>query len=333
MAAEDIGNLFNTKIPGFEDAADIQAALRLFLYGSATYDKNNSDTSQLVNPSLAYHLQQIKNRVQAQETLGIGSDYLTSAPTSPEDGYIWMDANSGLSNVTEYSTVVYSPTAPTEDLVDGVIWIDKSASPVRGYVYDAGTTAWVAITEIPGIVDAAGDLVYGAGPDDIAKLSIGTNGQILQAVSGLPAWVDQKSWTLKGSGTLSGTGFSVSGISGEKVFIVLKDWSHDDATDSAMITVRFNNDSGPNYVNTGGLISASSLHSPVFADDVTHDLTISVDLANSQAALKPVSTIADNSSGQYFGYYKNTSEITSVQIALSPTGNFDAGTYQVWSFE
>ena len=30
MAAESIGNLIPTKIPGYADAADIQAALRLY---------------------------------------------------------------------------------------------------------------------------------------------------------------------------------------------------------------------------------------------------------------------------------------------------------------
>ena len=41
MASENIGNLYPSKIPGYEDAADIQAALRLYHYGSTTYDINN----------------------------------------------------------------------------------------------------------------------------------------------------------------------------------------------------------------------------------------------------------------------------------------------------
>lgn len=325
--------IFNTKIPEYSDAADIQAALRLYHYGSYTYDGSNTDTANLVSPSIAKHLQTLADRVTAQEELGTGSEYSATLPTAPSEGFVWMDAESNVTSTANYAAAVYSPDAPTTDLVDGLIWVDKNANPPRGYVYDAGIQSWIPITEIPGIVDAAGDLIIGAGEDDIQKLSIGTSGQVLKVVSGLPAWSDQKLWVSKGSGSLSGTGFSVSGITGEKIFIVLKDWSHDDLTDSAMITVRFNNDSGPNYVNTGGLLSASSLHSPVFVDNVSHDMTIAVDLANTASALKPVSTIADNSSGQYFGYYKNTSQITSVQVSLSPTGNFDSGTYQVWSYE
>ena len=38
MAVESIGTLVPTKIPGYTDAADIQAALRAYHYGSYTFD-------------------------------------------------------------------------------------------------------------------------------------------------------------------------------------------------------------------------------------------------------------------------------------------------------
>ena len=72
MAAENIDNtpngagLFNTKIPGLSDAADIQAALRLYHYGTYEYDGANTDPLLLPNPSIAKHLQ---NLVNADATL------------------------------------------------------------------------------------------------------------------------------------------------------------------------------------------------------------------------------------------------------------------------
>ena len=65
MAEENIDNtptgtgLFNTKIPGLGDAADIQAALRLYHYGSYTYDGSNTSTGLLLTPSIAKHLQNL----------------------------------------------------------------------------------------------------------------------------------------------------------------------------------------------------------------------------------------------------------------------------------
>jgi hypothetical protein len=59
VAEENIDNtsngagLFNTKIPGLSDAADIQAALRLYHYGTYTYDGANTNPDILPVPSMA----------------------------------------------------------------------------------------------------------------------------------------------------------------------------------------------------------------------------------------------------------------------------------------
>jgi hypothetical protein len=238
--AEEIGGVYNTKIPEYSDNADIQEAFKLFLYGSTTIPAN---PAAIVSPSIAAHLKSLRDDVDDISNIGVGSDYSATEPTSPENGFIWVDADSIV-------PIIENPT-----------------------------------------------------------------------------------WQLVGSGTLSGTSLSVTGISGEKFYVVLKDWSHSNTGSELGLVIRFNSDSGPNYVNTGGLISASGLSSPTFANTATQDLTIEVDLSNTAAFLKPVSTIADTSEGPYFGYYKNTSEITSVQLTLSGSGNFDGGDYQVWSYQ
>ena len=53
MAAESIGAIYSTKIPGYADNADIQAAFKLYHYGSADYNTANANTANLVNPSVA----------------------------------------------------------------------------------------------------------------------------------------------------------------------------------------------------------------------------------------------------------------------------------------
>jgi len=240
MASESIGSVYPTQIPGYDDAADIQAALKLYHYGSSTVPANEG---ALVANSVAGHLKSLDTRLDGIESTGIGSDFSSSEPTEPQDGFIWVDSDSVV-------PIIQNPT-----------------------------------------------------------------------------------WQLLSSGTLSGSSLSVTGISGEKFYVVLKDWGHSNTGAELGLVIRFNSDSGPNYVNTGGLISASGLSSPTFANTATQDLTIEVDLSNTAAFLKPVSTIADTSEGPYFGYYKNTNEITSVQLTLSDTGTFDTGQYQVWSYQ
>lgn len=63
MAAESIGQLIPTKIPGYSDAADIQETLRLYHYGSYDYDVNNTDTAQLVSPSIAHTLNSLQTQI------------------------------------------------------------------------------------------------------------------------------------------------------------------------------------------------------------------------------------------------------------------------------
>lgn len=240
MASEDIGTIYNTQIPGYEDSADIQAALKLYHYGTTTPITQESD---IVPNSVVGHLKALDTRLDSVEEVGVGSSYSPTEPLNPENGFIWVDA-------------------------------------------EAVTTT----TQIP----------Y---------------------------------WQLVDSGALSGSSISVSNISGEKFYIILKDWGHSNTESALGLIIRFNSDSGPNYVNTGGLITASGLSSPEFAHAATQDLTIEVDLSNTAAFLKPVATIADTSSGPYFGYYKNTNEITSVRLSLSGSGSFDTGDYQVWSYQ
>jgi hypothetical protein len=70
MAAESIGELYSTKIPGYADNADIQAAFKLYHYGSEEYNSSNSNTANLVNPSIAYTLNDIQSQITALDPAG-----------------------------------------------------------------------------------------------------------------------------------------------------------------------------------------------------------------------------------------------------------------------
>jgi hypothetical protein len=65
MAAESIGTLVPTKIPGLSDPADIQAALRLYHYGDYAYNTANASTGSLVNPSIAYTINNLQSQITA----------------------------------------------------------------------------------------------------------------------------------------------------------------------------------------------------------------------------------------------------------------------------
>jgi hypothetical protein len=93
MAAESIGSLVPTKIPGLSDQADIQAALRLYHYGSYTFDTAETDTAELVNPSVAYSINDLQEQIDAVDL----SNVLQATSFSAKGDLLSSSANDTLS--------------------------------------------------------------------------------------------------------------------------------------------------------------------------------------------------------------------------------------------
>jgi len=79
MAAESIGAIYSTKIPGYADNADVQAAFKLYHYGSTDYNTANADTGVLVNPSIAYTLNDLQGQITALDPAGSVSKSIIDA--------------------------------------------------------------------------------------------------------------------------------------------------------------------------------------------------------------------------------------------------------------
>ena len=79
MAAESIGAIYSTKIPGYADNADIQAAFKLYHYGSTDYNTANSNTANLVNPSVAYTLNDLQTQITGLDPAGSVSKGIVDA--------------------------------------------------------------------------------------------------------------------------------------------------------------------------------------------------------------------------------------------------------------
>ena len=163
MAAEDIGELIPTKIPGYADSADIQAALRLYHYGSYTFDVNETNAANLVNPSIAYTLNNLQSQVTNIDlTSTIQKSYLNakgdlisaSADNTPSllpvgtNGQI-LTANSATSSGLEWAT-------PEVTLVNSVTLTNKTlTSPVINIAFNqqTGTTYSIALADNGKVVE------------------------------------------------------------------------------------------------------------------------------------------------------------------------------------
>lgn len=140
--AEPIGNLYPTLIPEYDEDADIQAALRLYHYGTTAADITLEDVPE---DSVVGYLKSLQTQITSVTSAGIGSEVSAVLPTNVPDGFIWADVASSANIVSNTSTALYQNDAPTASvstpLVDGLLWVDKNSSPLKMYVYDT-TLGW-----------------------------------------------------------------------------------------------------------------------------------------------------------------------------------------------
>lgn len=180
MAVEDIGELVKTKIPGYADAADIQAALRAYHYGSLTFDPAETNPANLLTPSIAKTIYDIQSDISTLDARpSSGGDPSEDAPVAgdftPEEipnGFIWLDTNGSIGGQPTSATSIFTNSAPTTSLTTGLIWVDKDAASITANPYIPQT-----------VISAKGDLVVGTANDTAGILFAGTNGQVLKVNS------------------------------------------------------------------------------------------------------------------------------------------------------
>ena len=187
------GFFYNSQVPDLDDDANIQEALRLYHYGNS--DPENEDPESIDPESISGHFQDVANRftdvLSYYRTAGdftsvepTGTPAGTSLDEGVPDGYIWVDASeSGGPSTRYYAAVYYTNTAPSTDLSNGVVWVDKDSALQTAYVWDADSVAWIAINDFANAVSAKGDLLVGDASAELDSLAVGTDGYVLTADS------------------------------------------------------------------------------------------------------------------------------------------------------
>lgn len=213
MATESIGALIPTAIPGYADAADIQAALRAYHYGSYSYTPSNTSPGNLEAISIAkyiYDIQQdiidLENRPssggEVNNTQPVPGDF---TPAEIPDGFIWVDSDGTIGGAPSSATAIFTNSAPTSGLTTGLVWVDKDATSITSNPF------------IPqALISAKGDIVVGTANDTASVLNVAaTSGYILSVNSATTSGLE---WIANDQGDItavtSGTGISVSSGTG-----------------------------------------------------------------------------------------------------------------------
>lgn len=132
---------YDTKVPGYNESADIQKALKLFLYGTETPP---STQSAILSNSLAGHLKALQTGIDDLNSQGIGSEVTATEPVGVPDGFIWLNPTETFSEVPRYSVSYYSVNAPASPSI-GTLWVDSSSLPLGLFVWSG--SQWRRIGE------------------------------------------------------------------------------------------------------------------------------------------------------------------------------------------
>jgi hypothetical protein len=160
MAAESIGALYSTKIPGYADNADIQAAFKLYHYGSTDYNTANANTANLINPSVAYTLNDLQGQITNLDPTGSVSKSIIDA----KGDLLVGSANDAVDNLSIGSNNYVLTADSTQTL--GLKWAALPTASTSGagvvQLTDSTSSTSTTTAATPASVKSAYDLASAA---------------------------------------------------------------------------------------------------------------------------------------------------------------------------
>jgi hypothetical protein len=268
-----------------------------------------------------------------------------------------------LTSVLAEGMVSYLQNTNAVEVYNGSAWVGVSgAGDVTEVQAGVGISVASGTGPIPVITNSstdlittAGDLLYGTAADTVARLGIGTAGQVLKVNSGAtaPEWgaaAGGGGMTQIATGSFTGSSVVISSIPTTYKDLALVVRSLGNSANNESARIRFNNDSNANrhsevsaYATTSNTAFASTYAgfttdsnntndislAYVYFPDYTNTATMKMFFSNSLAA---ASTSTNYNFRQFVGLYNQTTAITSLGF-IPQNGTFTSGSYILYGVE
>lgn len=237
-------------------------------------------------------------------------------------------------------------------------WINNDVGDITEVVAGTGisgggTSGSVTITNtVATTFDAKGDLVVGTGADTFAKLTVGANGNLLEAASGQSTglkWGNNTGFSLVTAGSFSGaSSFSVDSVFGAdfdyyKILLT----NHSGSGSAAQIRLIFRtggvDDTNASYYSAGRGIHYAGTVEDVSDNGVGYAFVFrtqgaewagTIDILNPYISQKTwyFSSRADTNQGAFVnGYFNNTTSFDGFKISNTGATNI-SGNYRVYGY-
>ena len=245
-------------------------------------------------------------------------------------------------------------TATTSGLEWGTLNADIEGVTAGTGLTGGGTSGTVtlaldsAAVIAPTIVDAKGDIIAATAADTVARLAVGTNGQVLTAASGEATGL---SWTTPAAGgmtllsttTLSGNSTTISSIDQtyRDLYILINNPFRNAALDSGSLRINPNGTTGlfrgfrvsgggvteQNNSNFDGLdLATTSLPATNNAFFYIRNYASSTNAKNCEFLMASTG----NSNVSYFGFMQTASAISSIVVTTGGAMQYSGGTVQIY---
>lgn len=285
------------------------------------------------------------------DLLGGTTGQILAKASATDMDFTWIANDQGdITGVTAGTGItVTSPTGPVPTVsINTAVTADLTTAQT---LTNKTLTSPALTTPTISTATTNGDILYGTGSGALARLGIGTTGQVLKVTGGIPAWATPSAgWTLITSGSLSSTTTTVSSISGAYLDLKILFIGMVPSTAGANISIKYNNTDtvyNPGLINGTGSDTFDAANAAATDNKIGNNMATTGTTNSVQILMQDYSRAtgykraeitfwnARNTGNSHWGWYEQRAAISDAinRFDVTATAGNLSGSYFVYGLQ